>query len=66
MELTVYHWILVAAFIGIVIWAFGRKTRCALRQGSQDSAGQWAELTATRAGADIIISKESWTWMDGT
>ena len=27
MELTVYHAILVAAFIGIVIWAFGRKRK---------------------------------------
>jgi hypothetical protein len=27
MEMTVYHWILIAAFVGIVIWAFGRKRR---------------------------------------
>jgi cytochrome c oxidase cbb3-type subunit 4 len=27
MELTVYHGILIAAFVGIVIWAFGRKRK---------------------------------------
>jgi cbb3-type cytochrome oxidase subunit 3 len=27
MELTVYHWILIAAFVAIVIWAFGRKRK---------------------------------------
>ena len=27
MELTVYHWLILAAFVGIVIWAFGRKRK---------------------------------------
>lgn len=27
MELTTYHWILIAAFAGIVGWAFGRKRK---------------------------------------
>lgn len=27
MTLTVYHWILIAAFVGIVVWAFGRKRK---------------------------------------
>ena len=27
MDLTIYHWILVAAFVGVVIWAFGRKRK---------------------------------------
>ncbi len=27
MELSLYHWILIAAFVGIVIWAFGRKRK---------------------------------------
>lgn len=29
MELDIYHWLIIAAFIGVVIWAFGskRKTR---------------------------------------
>ena len=27
MEWTLYHWILIAAFIGIVVWAFGRKRK---------------------------------------
>jgi cytochrome c oxidase cbb3-type subunit 4 len=27
MNLTLYHWIIIAAFIGVVIWAFGRKRK---------------------------------------
>jgi len=27
LELTIYHFILVAAFIGIVAWVFGRKRK---------------------------------------
>lgn len=27
MELTIYHWILIATFLGIVGWAFGRKRK---------------------------------------
>ena len=27
MELTIYHWIIVAAFVGIVVWAFGSKRK---------------------------------------
>ena len=27
MKRTIYHWILIAAFVGIVIWAFGRKRK---------------------------------------
>jgi cbb3-type cytochrome oxidase subunit 3 len=27
MELTIYHWLIIAAFIGVVIWAFGRKRK---------------------------------------
>ncbi len=27
MELTIYYLILVAAFVGIVVWAFGRKRK---------------------------------------
>jgi len=27
MELTTYHWILIAAFVGVVVWAFGRKRK---------------------------------------
>ena len=27
MEWTAYHWILIAAFVGIVVWAFGRKRK---------------------------------------
>jgi len=25
MDLSIYHWLLIAAFIAIVIWVFGRK-----------------------------------------
>jgi cbb3-type cytochrome oxidase subunit 3 len=27
MNMTIYHWILLAAFAAIVIWAFGRKRK---------------------------------------
>jgi cytochrome c oxidase cbb3-type subunit IV len=27
LELTIYHWILIAAFVGIVGWVFGRKRK---------------------------------------
>lgn len=27
MELTIYHGIIIAAFVGIVVWAFGRKRK---------------------------------------
>ena len=27
MELTIYYLVLVAAFVGIVVWAFGRKRK---------------------------------------
>jgi cytochrome c oxidase cbb3-type subunit 4 len=27
MNLTLYHGIIIAAFIGVVIWAFGRKRK---------------------------------------
>lgn len=27
MDLAIYQWILIAVFIGIVVWAFGRKRK---------------------------------------
>ena len=27
MELSIYHWLIIAAFIGVVVWAFGRKRK---------------------------------------
>jgi cytochrome c oxidase cbb3-type subunit 4 len=27
MNLSVYHWLLIAAFVGVVVWAFGRKRK---------------------------------------
>jgi cytochrome c oxidase cbb3-type subunit IV len=27
MDLEIYQWILIAAFIGIVVWAFGQKRK---------------------------------------
>ena len=32
MELTIYHWLIIAAFIGVVIWAFGRKRKARFEQ----------------------------------
>ncbi len=27
MELSIYHWLIIIAFIGVVIYAFGRKRK---------------------------------------
>jgi cytochrome c oxidase cbb3-type subunit IV len=27
VALTIHHWLIIAAFAGIVIWAFGRKRK---------------------------------------
>jgi cytochrome c oxidase cbb3-type subunit 4 len=27
MNLSIYHWLLIIAFIGVVVWAFGRKRK---------------------------------------
>ena len=35
MNLTVYHWLLVAAFIGIVIWVFARKRKARFDRDSR-------------------------------
>jgi len=35
MELTIYHWILIAAFIGIVVWAFGRKRKARFKKDAE-------------------------------
>jgi len=35
MELTTYHWILIAAFAGIVGWAFGHKRKARFEKDSR-------------------------------
>jgi cytochrome c oxidase cbb3-type subunit IV len=35
MELTVYHWILIAAFVGIVVWAFCRKRKARFKKDAE-------------------------------
>jgi hypothetical protein len=37
MELTIYHGLIIAAFIGVVIWAFGRKRKARFEEGRTDS-----------------------------
>ena len=32
MELTIYHGLIIIAFVGIVIWAFGRKRKARFEQ----------------------------------
>lgn len=27
MVLSIYHWLIIAAYIGVVIWAYGRKRK---------------------------------------
>jgi len=35
MDLSIYHWLLIAAFVGIVIWAFGRKRKARFAQDAR-------------------------------
>jgi len=35
MDLTIYHWLVVAAFIGVVIWVFRRKRKARFEKDSQ-------------------------------
>jgi cytochrome c oxidase cbb3-type subunit 4 len=35
MDLTIYHWILIAVFIGIVIWVFSRKRRARFQKDAK-------------------------------
>jgi cytochrome c oxidase cbb3-type subunit IV len=35
MDLTIYHWILIAAFVAIVIWAFGRKRKARFEKDAE-------------------------------
>ena len=35
MELSLYHWLIIAAFIGVVIWAFGRKRKARFEEDAR-------------------------------
>jgi cbb3-type cytochrome oxidase subunit 3 len=35
MDMTIYHWILLAVFAAIVIWAFGRKRKARFEQDAR-------------------------------
>ena len=35
MELSIYHWLIIAAFIGVVVWAFGRKRKARFEEDSR-------------------------------
>ncbi len=35
MELTIYHWLIIIAFIGVVIWAFGRKRKARFEEDAR-------------------------------
>jgi cytochrome c oxidase cbb3-type subunit 4 len=35
MELTIYHFVLIAVFIGIVVWAFSRKRKKRFEEDGQ-------------------------------
>jgi cytochrome c oxidase cbb3-type subunit 4 len=35
MELSLYHWLLIAAFVGVVIWAFGRKRKARFEKDAE-------------------------------
>ena len=35
MDLSIYHWLLIAAFIAIVIWVFGRKRKASFDEDAR-------------------------------
>ncbi|MGO8917531.1 MAG: cbb3-type cytochrome oxidase subunit 3 [Stellaceae bacterium] len=35
MDLAIYQWILIAVFIGIVVWAFGRKRKARFKKDAK-------------------------------
>jgi cytochrome c oxidase cbb3-type subunit 4 len=35
MELSLYNWLLIAAFVGVVIWAFGRKRKARFEKDAE-------------------------------
>lgn len=35
MELSLYHWLIIAAFVGVVIWAFGRKRKARFEEDAR-------------------------------
>jgi cbb3-type cytochrome oxidase subunit 3 len=35
MNLTIYHWILIAVFVGIVVWVFARKRKARFEQDAK-------------------------------
>ncbi len=35
MDLEIYQWVLIAAFIGIVVWAFGRKRKARFKKDAK-------------------------------
>jgi len=35
MEFTIYHGLLIVAFIGVVIWAFGRKRKARFERDAE-------------------------------
>jgi cytochrome c oxidase cbb3-type subunit IV len=35
MELTLYHWLIAVAFIGVVIWVFSRKRKARFEKDSR-------------------------------
>ena len=58
-DLTIYLLILIAAFIGIVIWVFGRKRKGPLREGRQDPVRRREKLRVTDLGL-LAVSATSW------
>ena len=35
MDLTIYHFVLIAAFVAIVVWVFGRKRKARYEQDAR-------------------------------
>ena len=48
MELTIYHWLIIAGFIGVVIWAFGRKRKSRFEKDAEIPFKDGKELRRER------------------
>ncbi len=35
MELSLYHWLIIIAFIGVVIWVFGRRRKARFEEDAR-------------------------------
>jgi len=59
MELTIYHLLIIVAFVGIVIWAFGRKRKARFEKDAKipsiaQDVGYDSEASFSRAFKRLV------------